>query len=94
MLWLYQRTVFGKLDNPANATLTDLDPREVATLLPLTVLCFWIGLYPAPFFRVLEAPVDKLVRQVDKTWTYPAAIADLAPRSAAPVASGGAASAR
>jgi NADH-quinone oxidoreductase subunit M len=71
MLWLYQRTVFGKLDNPENEKLADLSAREVATLLPLTVLSFWIGLHPAPFFEVLDEPVAKIVQQVEKTWTYP-----------------------
>jgi NADH-quinone oxidoreductase subunit M len=76
MLWLYQRTMFGKLDNPDNEKLTDLSPREIATLLPLIVLAFWIGLYPKPFFEIIEEPVQRLVRQIDKVETYPAAIAD------------------
>jgi NADH-quinone oxidoreductase subunit M len=71
MLWLYQRTMFGKLDNPANEVLKDLNFREVMTLLPLTVLAFWIGLYPTPFFRILEEPVQRLVQQVNKEHVYP-----------------------
>src|SRR5262245_60951072 len=71
MLWLYQRTMFGKLDKPENQSLTDLNFREVATLVPLVILCFWIGLYPKPVFDVMEKPVDKLVRQVGQTY-YPA----------------------
>jgi NADH-quinone oxidoreductase subunit M len=77
MLWLYQRTVFGRLDNPANRGLRDLDLREVATLLPLVVLAFWIGLKPAPLFRVLEEPVARLVQQVEGTWTHPVAAGDI-----------------
>jgi len=61
MLWLYQRTMFGKLDNPANQNLTDMNWREWATVVPLIVMAFWIGLYPAPFFRALDKPVNKLV---------------------------------
>src|SRR3954462_14085134 len=49
MLWLYQRTMFGKNENPANQNLLDLNARELATLIPLIVMAFWIGLYPAPF---------------------------------------------
>lgn len=64
MLWLYQRTMFGKLDNPANEHLTDLNLRELATLVPLIIMAFWIGLYPAPFFKALDKPVNKLVEKV------------------------------
>src|SRR5262245_38014757 len=64
MLWLYQRTMFGKIDNPANEKLLDLNFRELATLIPLIIMAFWIGLYPAPFFRALDKPVNKLVNLV------------------------------
>jgi NADH-quinone oxidoreductase subunit M len=71
MLWLYQRTMFGKLDNPANRELRDCSPRELATLLPLVALAFWIGLYPKPVFDVLDEPVARLVSQVEGTWVHP-----------------------
>jgi NADH-quinone oxidoreductase subunit M len=64
MLWLYQRTMFGRLDRPDNEKLEDLSVREVATLLPLMLLAFWIGIYPKPFFAVLEEPVARIVQQV------------------------------
>jgi NADH-quinone oxidoreductase subunit M len=64
MLWLYQRTMFGTLDNPANKALPDLNLRELVTLVPLIIMAFWIGLYPAPFFRVLDKPVNKIVAKI------------------------------
>jgi len=64
MLWLYQRTMFGKLDNPKNEGLKDLSLRELATLVPLVILVFWIGIYPAPFFAALDGPVNKIVESV------------------------------
>ncbi len=64
MLWLYQRMMFGKLDNPANEKLPDMNLREVVTLAPLVILVFWIGIYPAPFFDALEEPVNKIVTAV------------------------------
>ncbi len=79
MLWLYQRTMFGKLTNPKNEGLKDLNAREIATLVPLVVFSFWIGLYPKPFFRILEQPVHKLVAQVEDTWRYPEAVTSLRP---------------
>jgi NADH-quinone oxidoreductase subunit M len=64
MLWLYQRTMFGKLDNPENAKLKDLDFREIMTLVPIVLCCFWIGLYPKPFFRILEKPVADIAQRL------------------------------
>jgi NADH-quinone oxidoreductase subunit M len=70
MLWLFQRTMFGKLDNPENEKLKDLNFREVMTLLPIVIFCFWIGLYPKPYFDILRKPVAKLVQQVEMSYDY------------------------
>ncbi len=65
MLWLYQRTMFGRVIREDNRLLRDLDLREAATLLPLIALCFWIGVKPGPILDVLEEPVGRIVRQVE-----------------------------
>jgi len=65
MLWLYQRTMFGKVENPKNENLPDLTPREYATFAPLIVLAVWIGLYPAPFTTRLEGAVANVVERVN-----------------------------
>jgi len=64
LLWLYQRVFFGTVTNPKNEKLTDLTPREVATFVPLLIMAFWIGLYPKPFFQILEQPVNKTITAV------------------------------
>jgi NADH-quinone oxidoreductase subunit M len=64
LLWLYQRVMFGNITNPANEHLPDLNAREYATLLPLVALAFWIGIYPAPLFNVVDQPVRRLVEAV------------------------------
>lgn len=74
MLWMYQRVFFGPLSNPDNKNLKDLNPREYAYLMPLVVLCFWIGLYPKPFFRILEKPVNYVVEIVYQNAPPPGAI--------------------
>ncbi|MDE2321294.1 MAG: NADH-quinone oxidoreductase subunit M [candidate division NC10 bacterium] len=66
MLWLYQRTMFGALENPKNADLADLSAREISTLVPIVIMCFWIGLYPSPFLSRTEASVNYVLARVHK----------------------------
>src|SRR6185436_5148378 len=84
MLWLYQRTMFGKIENPKNEHLKDLNLREFATFTPLLILAVWIGLYPAPFLRRLGPSVNRVVARVNPE--YRAQVVAPAP---APVASRG-----
>ncbi|MGC2363712.1 MAG: NADH-quinone oxidoreductase subunit M [Candidatus Sulfotelmatobacter sp.] len=64
LLWLYQRVFFGTVTNPKNEKLHDLTPREVLMFMPLLILAFWIGLYPKPFFQILEQPANQIVENV------------------------------
>ncbi len=68
MLWLYQRTMFGKVENPKNERLLDLNLREVATYVPLIILAFWIGIYPAPFINRVQPTVRQVVARVNGTY--------------------------
>jgi NADH-quinone oxidoreductase subunit M len=65
MLWMYQRAFFGEVTHEENAKLKDVSLREQWTLIPLIILCFWIGLYPKPFFRILEPSIQRVVQAVD-----------------------------
>ena len=64
LLWLYQRVFWGKITNEENEHLLDLNARELATLVPLVALCFWIGLYPKPFLEFLHKPMAQLAAHV------------------------------
>jgi NADH-quinone oxidoreductase subunit M len=64
MLWLYQRVAFGKITNPHNEHLTDMNLREVVAALPLVVLVFVIGLYPNSAFGVMHVSVANLLQHV------------------------------
>jgi NADH-quinone oxidoreductase subunit M len=78
LLWLYQRVMFGPVTNAANERLPDLNLREYATLVPLVLLAFWIGIYPKPFFALIEKPVENIVKQVNPDF-YKAEHAKLSP---------------
>ncbi|MGH7369934.1 MAG: NADH-quinone oxidoreductase subunit M [Candidatus Methylomirabilaceae bacterium] len=82
MLWLYQRTMFGALENPKNAALQDLNLREMTTLVPIVIMCFWIGLYPSPFLNRMQASVDQILTRVHKGKPVPS-------RAEGPVTSAG-----
>jgi NADH-quinone oxidoreductase subunit M len=61
MLTMFQRVNFGKLENPANKLLKDLNGREIATLVPIVLLCLWIGLYPATFLDKSQAAAQRVL---------------------------------
>jgi len=64
ILLMFQKLFLGPVTKEENRVLLDLNWREVATLAPLIVLIFWIGLYPRPFFMLMAPAVDKLVAAV------------------------------
>jgi NADH-quinone oxidoreductase subunit M len=64
MLWMYQRVIFGKITNPENEKLLDLNAREKLVLIPLVALVFWIGIYPAPLLDRIQPAVTQVINQV------------------------------
>jgi len=70
-LWLYQRMFFGKIENPKNERLTDLNVREWVYMVPLMILSLWIGVYPKPFLEYIQQPVNALVKQVRPDYQIP-----------------------
>ncbi len=62
MLYMFQKMFLGPVGEiTQHHELRDLNWREVLTLLPLLVFIFWIGLYPQPFFTLMEPAVNNLV---------------------------------
>jgi NADH-quinone oxidoreductase subunit M len=61
MLFMFQKMFLGPVDKEENKILKDLNWREIITLIPLLVFIFWIGLYPKPFFALMEPSVNNLV---------------------------------
>jgi NADH-quinone oxidoreductase subunit M len=64
LLWLYQRTMLGQVTNAKNLRLPDLNLRELIVFVPFIAWAIWIGVYPKPYFDVLEKPVAQLVERV------------------------------
>jgi len=85
LLWLYQRVFWGKVTHPENEHLKDLNTRELATLVPLVALCFWIGLYPKPFLDFLHKPMAKIADIVQPGKFSGRTVGAAAPVAAAPI---------
>ncbi|HSF01700.1 MAG TPA: proton-conducting transporter membrane subunit, partial [Solirubrobacterales bacterium] len=77
MLRMYQQVVFGEIRHDAVRRLSDLGPREVATLVPILILIVWIGVYPRPFLAVTDATVTKLLQDVGAKAGVGASVASL-----------------
>ncbi len=84
LLWLYQRVFWGKITHEENQHLKDLNFRELATLVPLVVLCFWIGIYPKPFLEFIEEPMGRIAATL-KPGVFGPGVRAAAPAEAVPV---------
>ncbi len=84
LLWLFQRTMLGQIGEK-NEGLKDLNFREIAYFTPLVVWAFWIGIYPKPFFDVLERPVAQIVERVQPGYHTERGLENPLERASAPV---------
>ena len=64
MLWTLQRIFFGPL-NEKWATLKDLDKREYAMFIPLTIIIIFLGVYPSAMLDIMNTSVNSLVNFVN-----------------------------
>lgn len=76
MLYMFQKVYMGELDKEENKNLEPLHWQEIAVMVPILVLIFWIGLQPAPFFATMDASVGQLVSNLGQ---YVPTVAQLLP---------------
>ena len=67
MVWLYYRVALNEINPNTKAQLTDLDLREIATLLPLVILVFLIGLQPEVLLSYMHVSVEHLLEKINAT---------------------------
>ena len=65
LLWLVYKVFFGSITREENATMSDLNLREIALLAPLAILMVWIGVAPNRFLESSEAATEAIVRTVE-----------------------------
>jgi NADH-quinone oxidoreductase subunit M len=71
LLWMVQRVAFG-LPSPHHLPkLRDLDERELAMMVPLAVLVFWIGFFPNPLVSRMHTSVTKTIDLMSRTRVAP-----------------------
>lgn len=68
MLWMYQQVMFGPVDKDENRNIPDLNLREIATMLPIAVLVFVMGIFPGFFMRKMDASVSLFISRYNKDY--------------------------
>ena len=66
MLWMFQRVIFGKVENPKNKDLKDLSWREIAIFAPIILFIVWIGVYPSTFLDKTKASTENFIAMMQK----------------------------
>ena len=61
MLWTLQRIYLGKL-NEKWTTLSDMDLREYAMLVPLSLIIIFLGIYPSAMLDLMNTSVNSMVQ--------------------------------
>lgn len=60
-LFLYRRVIFGELEKDNLKSITDMNRRELVTMVPLALLVIFFGVYPSPILDVTAVSVDNLL---------------------------------
>jgi NADH-quinone oxidoreductase subunit M len=66
MLWLYQRTFYGKASESVTHHMPDLTAREWAVIVPLLVLMVWMGSFAQTFLPAISVQNAAILEQTKK----------------------------
>lgn len=69
MLWTLQRIYLGKL-NEKWASLSDLDMREYAMLVPLSLIIIFLGVYPSAMLDLMNTSVNSMVQFLSESGKF------------------------
>ena len=67
LLWSYQKIFLGPL-NEKYANISDVNGRELFTLLPLAALIVILGVFPSPILDMISGSLNELVKVVAMPW--------------------------
>lgn len=78
MLWMVKRIFFGPkgelvlaAEKDKEHPIYDLSPREIAVLVPLVIMIFWMGIFPNNFIGYSKTSVEHLIKN-KHNYTFPA----------------------
>jgi len=61
MLRMVQNIFLGDFDLSRWGGLTEINLREIITVVPLMLLTLWIGIYPKPLNSLMSATLENLI---------------------------------
>ncbi len=62
LLNMFRKVMFGPAESAASSQIFDLKAQEVAIMMPLIVLMFWVGLYATPFLTSINASAESMLQ--------------------------------
>jgi NADH-quinone oxidoreductase subunit M len=74
MLWLYQRTFYGRATESLSHHMPDLSGREWAAILPLLVLMVWMGTFPQTFLPSISVQNASILDAASRTRVQQASV--------------------
>ena len=67
LLFMFEKIFLGPIGDMENNPMPDINLRELAILIPILVLILWIGIYPKPFFEIINPTVEGMLAYLQST---------------------------